>query len=202
MRKQIVCLMVCTAFAISARGETLFGQTVIKAPAPVGQDVKTLKAAALRTYNPSLFPQTIDMTQGLAKTYPNKQTGEIWIVGMYGSSIGATYMLCGFLSSSIKNTGTTDWTGVTITATVQVLKCQGGLSLNVTRQEGGSYYGSVFTSFNTPGTYVCTLGPFNMKPNIDYCGRACITHDELAAPVLNEPISCYAKITSIKFNLP
>jgi hypothetical protein len=211
VKKHIVCLLVCSAFAVSACGETAFGQTAVKAPAPTLQlqTVKSAQAEALRLYNPGVFAEVQKYANWMTALDANAATGEVWAVYMYGSPgcLSNNDSHIGFRSSSIKNPGTTDWTGVNITATFQVLSLAGSAtSLSVSwYQKVGDHWPGV--SGNTgwkgvlsPGTYVVTTPPFTMKPGAEYCGFADVVLTAHPAP--NQAHGCYAKITSIKFNFP
>jgi hypothetical protein len=205
MKKQIVCLLVCSAFVISAWGETAFGQTkIMKAPLPVAQDVKTLQAAALKAYKPSpIYPQANGSATGMASVYKKTETGEVWLMAMYGSAAGAPTASAGFTSNTLRNAGTLEWSGVTMTATIEVHKCHGPFHFTI-EPFGSNSQNPIGTATNyamAPGTYKITSQPFVMKPNTDYYAVAFLVLTADSAPT-NEAISCYAKITSITFNFP
>jgi hypothetical protein len=205
MKKYTVCLLACGLLVFGAFAETGFSQTLYRAPTVAAPSpTKTLQMEALKTFQPALFPETI--------AYGNLQdvnppTGEVWLTAMKGRpKFLDQWPSVGFRSSGLTNTGTTNWTGVTITVTFQILTLQGAVFL---KADVDSLEGNVTTAGGigtarivySPGTYEVTSGVFAMKPKGIYKGHGSLAPDSNSAP-LNQPVGCYAKITSIKFNFP
>jgi hypothetical protein len=128
---------------------------------------------------------------------------------MFGTPSGDPVANAGFKSNSLQNSGTTDWTGVTITAAFEVSTYQGVIMFNVAAEENtGSGWttcaeGKMIANAGMTNPRVATSSPFTMKPGAKYRGRAWLSLERAynrASP--GRAIGCSGKITSIKFNFP
>jgi hypothetical protein len=192
------------AFGFS--GEEALRQTTFQTQAPAQKTAKVLQAEAMQMFKPSLFPESIKEASGMGNVNINAATGEVWMSAMFGSPSGDPVANVGFKSNSLQNSGTTDWTGVTITAAYDGPKSAGFIMFHVGAEEntGGGWTPCAenhVLSGVTAGT--ATSQPFTMKPGAKYRGRAWFALEKAynrASP--GKPIGYSGKITSIKFNFP
>jgi hypothetical protein len=205
MKNHIVYVVICAAFLFGVWCETVLCQ--IK-PVPQVQQLpkstKELQLAAISNFKPNVFPDIIkwgDDKGELQRVALDQTTGEVWLVAVRhkpSDQLGQAQV--GYTSNSLENTGTTDWKGVTISATFQVYKCQGSVAISIGRAEPANYGWWGNKDITAPGTYTVTSLPFDMKPNVKYWGRALVFVP--GDPPLNVVHNFYGKVTNIKFIFP
>ena len=198
IKKCVYCWLICCSFCFGLFNQNALGQTIIP------KSTKTLQMEALALFQPSLFPETIKSVVGMASVITNPKTGEMWAISMSGNPYyNPNNGIAGFVSGSLMNTGTTPWTGVTVTANFEIITMTGCTEIHVARDEkvGNTYVkdNEDYTWLCSPGVYTLTSKPFTMKANTEYKGRAWIVNLPLDK---NKANGVYGKITSIRFNFP
>lgn len=162
---------------------------------------RLLKEQALKLYVPNSYPKGYGGGQPLSIADGNTSTGEAWLAALTRASQSSTpgFANYHFHSNNIKNSGTSPWTGVTITATWQIIEVTTyGLEISVFESpQGTTSPETTRLKVYTPGTYTVTTRSFVMNPNVDYLGVSGISVIGQA----NKANSCYAKLLSIKVNL-
>jgi len=171
-----------------------------KAPPRTFSAVSLIEA---RNALPPNYASGYTMNQGVSNSSYNLTTGEVWATSIHDGRLynnWPPYAVAGFSTNGIQNTGSTPWRGVTVTATVQVISLfPGGASqlwFVVGYPNPGPYTpkGMVLPG---PGIHTVTTQTFDMPPGATFYGTA---HVAVNAAV-NNGMSVYAKILSIKINL-
>ena len=217
MKNHVVCLAICVSFLFAAWGETVLSQTTqLKTQANKQlPSVKDLQTAALKSYVPSLFPEVYKVTQGTASVEADASTNMASLTGIMTYAFPHPTVQAGFFSGILKNAGTTDWSGVTVSATFDVRIVTPyviGLMVDCQENRGGTWYSMYLYNRDgwTPGdsrTYTFASMPFTMKANTEY--RAVAYVDLGLSPLTGRTgvlSPCYASvraiISSIKFIFP
>ena len=202
MRSNIVCSVILVAFGFTALSGQAFGQAPQAKSASVQtQSIKALQAAAVKAHQVSLFTNAkIIRTNKRSFVKYNLETGEIWMVRIMGAPLEGDRgeaVEISFDSRTLKNTSQSDWTGVTVITTFEVLKLQDS-KLHLYSLGGDT--GMKEVTVERPGIYKVQSSPFTMKPNVDCGGSARV---ELAAADSKTSIGiCYTKVISIQFEFP
>jgi hypothetical protein len=171
----------------------------IKLRAPVKIASFSTRQEASKHSPPALFAGEIKVNFGTAVVNADKSTGEIWGAGIDDGRVPDEVCNVGFVSNGLRNTGSSDWKNVTVSATV-VLKeiaANSVIELMISPFIGDQQLPDSpgIVSFDKPGTYTVKSKPFDMKPNLDYSAIAVVR----GGGAKNKPIGFAGRFISLKF---
>ena len=200
MKKHIICSVICAAFVFGAWRETVSCQNQ---PAPQLASIKAGQSAALKLYVSNVFPYMVkggDDKGDLQRVTADHTTGEVWLLAMrHRLSDKLDDLRVGLISNSLQNTAYTDWTGVVISGTFEVYKCEGKVEIWIKKAQVGEG-GEAHKAISAPGTYTLTSGKFDMRSHVKYWAVAEVRGPREAP--LNVASVFYGKVTDIKFIFP
>lgn len=151
---------------------------------------------------PNLFDSGHANFSGISNAAYDLKTGEIWITAMKTSIPMDSYAAAvGYQTSTIQNTGSAPWKGITATATFQVFSlsgvnyaekvfCAAAVSTEIS-------YEPRLVLIKQEGTIAVTSAPLDVPPNGSFFGMAYLK----VLPGLNKSTGVYAKLVSLKLNI-
>lgn len=154
---------------------------------------------------PPAYPGIINVVSGLTAVNADPVSKRVWAVSMCDAHEPFDQCDVGFQTTTLRNTGSSSVSGVTVTVTANMLKLQSANGWNIQLEviifkDGRPMLDICSTQrVNQSGTQSVTSLPFTMEPNHDYCAVGEIQC--ASGPTEGEIVSVMADITDIKWSL-
>ena len=149
------------------------------------------------------YPGAYQRTQGVAAANVDKITDRIWEVSLNDGLDPSDNCVVAFVTDSLRITGSSSASGVTVTVTANILKQQQpanaqNIVLRIDIYKDGNLFIDKGVLATQTGSLCLTSDPFTMEPNHDYQAWGAI---ECRSTVVGETVSVIAEITGIKWTL-
>jgi len=129
---------------------------------------------------PPAYPGIVKFADALTAANADPISKRVWAVSLYDGK--PEQCIVGFQTTTLRNTGSSSVSGVTVTVTANMLKLQSAIGWNkqlevIIYDEHGHPLDNIYTSqpVHQTGTQSVTSPPFTMEPNHDYYAEGLIS---------------------------
>lgn len=146
-----------------------------------------------------MYPKNYIEQKGLASANANTSNGKIWVIAMNDGTDPRDFAQAGFWTNGFQNVGPIPEQGVTVTATVNVIRWQRDFQLRICIYSDEEILDMFYKNINSVGNISLTTDPFSLETNKVYSALVLI-YPRPYDLIIDQDYAIVAEITDISWN--